>query len=254
MAGGTDLMADLKRRRMPAPPALISLRNIEELRRIEVGERIRIGGGVPLADVARHDEIRAALPALVQAIGVLASPQIRNVATIGGNLSNGSPCADTAPPLLVYEASLELSSPTGTRQVALSDFFRGPKMTVREPGEILTAILVPKPSDSARATFANKGRVAMDLSQASLALLVELDGAQCKKARVAAGAVAPTPLRLREVEKALEGSELDADTIARARRLATEEVLPIDDVRSTAAYRRHIIGVFLQRGIEEVIA
>lgn len=254
MAGGTDLMVDLKRRRLPAPPALISLRNIEELRGIEVGRRLRIGGGVPLADVARHQAIREALPALVQAIGVLASPQIRNVATIGGNLSNASPCADTAPPLLVYEASVELRSPTGTREVALCDFFRGPKVSVREQDEVLAAILVPWPSASAKATFANKGRVAMDLSLASLALLVECSGSTCTRARVAAGAVAPTPLRLRRVEAALEGSTLDTDTVARARAIATEEVLPIDDVRATAAYRKHIIGVFLERAIAEVTA
>jgi len=253
VAGGTDLIVDLKRRRAPTPPALISLRNIEELRGIETGAGIRIGGGAVLADVARHPGVREALPALVRAIGVLASPQIRNVATIGGNLCNASPCADTAPPLLVYEARLELAAPGGRREVPLCDFFRGPKVSDRAPGEVLTAILVPRPSPAARATFASKGRVAMDLSLASLALLIESEDRRCTRARVAAGAVAPTPLRLRGVESALEGRELDADTIARARVMATEEVMPIDDVRSSAAYRRHIIGVFLERAIGEVL-
>jgi CO/xanthine dehydrogenase FAD-binding subunit len=254
IAGGTDLMVDLRRRRVPPPPALVSLRNIPELRGVDTGDptRIRIGAGEPLADVARHAEIRECLPALVRAISVLASPQIRNVATIGGNLGNASPCADTAPPLLVYEASVELGKKSGSREVPLCELFRGPGATVLEPGEILTSIFVPRPSERARGAFFSKGRVAMDLSLASLALLVETDGTTCRKARVAAGAVAPVPLRLRRAEAALQGSPLGAEAIARGRALAMEEIAPIDDVRASADYRRHIIGVFFQRAAEEV--
>lgn len=249
VAGGTDLMLTIRRGAWASPSALVSLRSVPEVNGIaEEGEGLRIGAAVPVADVARHATVRAWFPALSGALSALGCRQIRNVATVGGNLCRASPCADSAPPLLVHEASVVLASERGTRTVPLDDFFRGPGQTVVEPDEMLTAVLVPKPVAKASAAFLRKSRVRMDLSTASLAVLLVVESGVCRKARVAAGSVAPIPLRLRETERVLEGSRLDDATIARARKVASEEVLPITDVRSTAEYRRHLIGVFLERG------
>ena len=253
IAGGTDMMVRRKRAVAITVPALISLRNITELGGIEVGDQIRIGAAVAIAEVGRHPEVAALLPALATACAALGTPQIRNVATIGGNLGNASPCADTAPPLLCYEASVTIAGPGGSRAVALCDLFRGPGVTVLAPRELITAINIPRPTPTTRAVYMNKGRVATDLTLASVALLVDGDGNECSKARVAAGAVAPVPLRLREVEAHLSGADLaDPEVVARARALASAEVAPIDDIRATAAYRRHMVGVFVERALAEV--
>ncbi len=250
VAGGTDLMVKLRRGVLEPTGALISLRSVAELSEIAVhGDAIRIGSAVPVVDVARHPTVRAWFPALSGALLALGSRQIRNVATVGGNLCRASPCADSAPPLLVHEARVALASAEGTREVPLSEFFRGPGVTVREDDEILTAVLLSRPAPNARAAFLRKSRVKMDLSTASLAVLLAMERGLCRVARVAAGSVAPIPMRLRDAERILEGSRLDAATLERAKVAAMEEVLPITDVRSTAPYRRHLIGVFLVRAV-----
>jgi carbon-monoxide dehydrogenase medium subunit len=254
IAGGTDMMVHRKRADALTVPALISLRNIAELGGIEVGDTIRIGAAATIAQVGRHPDIAELLPALASATNALGTPQIRNVATIGGNLGNASPCADTAPPLLCYEASVTIAGPGGKREVALCDCFRGPGVTVLATGELITAINIPRPAPTTRAVYMSKGRVATDLTLASVAVLVCGDSKQCDKVRVAAGAVAPIPLRLREVEAHLTGAALtDPEVIARARALASAEVAPIDDIRATADYRRHMVGVFVERALAEVV-
>ncbi len=274
VAGGTDMMVRRKRAELTRVPALISLRSLPELAGIDADpDAVRIGAGVPLAEVARHPAVLDTLPALASAIRRLGTPQIRNVATIGGNLGNASPCADTAPPLLVYDATVEVAGPHSDspapgssdrlvpggrykrRTVPLCDLFRGPGTTCLADDEIITAVTVPRPAPGFRAACLGQGRVATDLSLASLALGVATDGTICSRARVAAGAVGPTPLRLREVEALLEGADLtDRDLVARARAAACAEVLPITDVRATAEYRRHLIGVFFERALAEVVA
>ena len=249
IAGGTDLMVQMRKRPGVAPPALISLRNIAELSHISPGDRFRIGAGVTLNDIAGHRGVREAFGALVESIDVVGSRQIRNVATLAGNLCNASPAADTAPALLVYDARVELRSVTGTRELPIDELFLGPGVTALEPGEILTAVLLDLPSGGARSTFARKGRVKMDLAIVCLAASIAVDGDTCTRARVAVGSVAPTPLRLRTVEAILEGSVLDADTITRAGELARAEIAPIDDLRASAEYRRDLTEVFVKRAI-----
>ncbi len=254
IAGGTDLLVAMKRSKVPPPDALISLRNIEDLAGIEVGDRIRIGSGVPLSDVEQHPIIAQYFPTLIASIGVLGSRQIRNVATLGGNLCNASPAADTAPPLLVHDALVELRSESQQREIPIERFFRGPGRCAVEDGEVLTAILLERPATStdARSLFLRKGRVKMDLAVVSIAVLVELQNGVCRKARIAAGAVAPTPLRLREVETILEGTQLTDDILIEAQEAAMTSVSPITDLRSTAEYRRDLIGVYVRRAVEQL--
>ncbi len=248
VAGGTDLLVQM-RKGVPEPPALISLRGLGELSGIEASSRVRIGAGVPLSDVQVHPAVADWFPALAESIASLGSRQIRNMATMGGNLCNASPAADTAPPLLIYGASVELRDARGTREMPVEDFFQGPGQTALRPGEILTAILLDPPAGGTRSVFLRKGRVAMDLPIASVAALVEWDGGTCTRIRLAAGAVAPTPLRLERSEAVVEGTNLDVEIRERARETARTEISPITDLRSTEGYRRHLTGVLVERAL-----
>ncbi len=249
VAGGTDLLVQL-RKGEPEPPALISLRGLSELRGVETSKRVRIGATVPLSDVEVNPAVADMFPALAESITKLGSRQIRNVATVGGNLCNASPAADTAPPLLIYGAAVELRDARGTREVTVEDFLQGPGQTALRSGEILTAILLDPPADGTRSVFLRKGRVAMDLPISSVAALAERDGATWPRVRLAAGAVAPVPLRLRHSEAIVEGTNLDAGIRARARETARSEISPITDLRSTEDYRRHLTGVLVERALE----
>lgn len=250
VAGGTDLFVKMQKPHGPAPSALISLRNIRQLSAMSLGDPFRIGTSLPISVIAEQAAMCETFPALVDAINVLGSPQIQNVATLGGNLCNASPAADTAPPLMIYDAILEVARGSQDfRKIPINEFFKGPGKTALEPGEILSGILINPPSPKARSAFIRKGRIKMDLATVVLSALVEMDGTTCKKARVAVGSVAPTPLRLPNVEAQLEGSDLSDDVIAAAKETLMSEIAPITDLRSTEEYRRDLAGVFFSRTI-----
>ena len=250
VAGRTDLMVRIRDGSL-RPASLVSLRNIPELSGVTLGDDgARIGAATPIGDLATDAGLMSSYRVLVEAARALGSVQIRNAATIGGNLCNASPCADTAPPLLVTEATVRIVGPDGERELPIEEFFTGPGLTRLGRDEILAEIKIPPQAPGVRATFLKKGRVAMDLSQVSVAVLLDSDGGSCVRARVAAGSVAPRPIRLREVEAVLEGGALDDARIARAREVAQGEVQPITDVRATAEYRRHMSGVLVQRAVE----
>ena len=252
IAGGTDILVQMKKRQLPKPAALISLRNIADLAGIEAGDRIRIGGTALLSDIMCNPEIVEHFPALVDSIAVLASRQIRNVATLGGNLCNASPAADTAPPLIVYGATVELRTETGEREVPVETFFQQPGKSAIGPDEMLTAVVLERPSPGVRTAFLRKSRVKMDLAIVSVAVLVEMRDGECRRARVSAGAVAPVPVRLRKVERILEGTALTNDILTEAQETAMAEVSPITDLRSTTEYRRHLVGVYVRRALESL--
>lgn len=254
IAGGTDLMVRIRKREI-RPRVLISLRSLPELSGIDIGDKIRIGAMTTITDLIRHQQLGRIFPVLIQAAKRLGGTQIRNVATIGGNLCNCSPCADTALPLLVHEARVALKGAEGAREVPLSDFFVSPGESCLYHGEILTDILFDKPAAETRAIFMKKGRVRMDLAIASLALLVETNGSnrRCSKVRIAAGSVAPVPLRLKEVEQLLEKNDITEETILNAQKTAERLVSPITDIRSSEAYRRQIVGVYLKRALRQLL-
>jgi len=252
IAGGTDVMVRIREGKV-RPPALISLRAIADLRRSDLGAPIVIGAGVRLADLAASRDLERALPVLVQAARRVGSVQIRNAATLGGNLCNASPCADTAPPLLALDARVELASAAGMREVSLSEFFVGPRASILQPGEILRAVVVDPIGPAVRGSFLKKGRVQMDIALASVAVVLELDGRRCVRARVAVGSLGPRPMRLPTVERVLGGASIDAGVLAAARAAAEAEVRPISDVRAGADYRRHLAGVLLERGVRTIL-
>lgn len=254
IAGGTDLMVKVKNREV-SPRTLISLRSVAELQGIDTRGAVRIGAMTSISELINHESLREKFPVLVEAARRLGSRQIRSVATVGGNLCNCSPCADTATPLLVLEARAVLQTPRGTREIPLYELFRQPGETSMAPDEILTQLLIPafnaaRKGSGVRAIFYKKGRVKMDLAVASLSVLLQTEGNRVKKARLAAGSVAPVPLRLTKVEELLEGGDLKSSLISEACRLAEESVAPITDIRSTGEYRRHIVGVFVKRALE----
>jgi carbon-monoxide dehydrogenase medium subunit len=251
IAGGTDLMVQIKNREL-GPKALISLRSIEEFNGIVIGDVTCIGSTTTAGELIDNKELGERFPLLSQAALRLGSPQIRSVATVGGNVCNGSPCADIALALLALEARVQIVSLKGKKEVPLGEFFLGPKMTCLKTGEIMTGVVLDQQSFGARSVFMKKGRVMMDIATASLAMVVELNDGICKKARIAAGSVGPVPMRLKGVEKAIEGATLNTQTISNARKIAEGEVTPITDIRSTAEYRRQMVGVFTERSLEKL--
>lgn len=252
ISGGTDLMVQIKNRELQ-PPALISLRSIPELATIEVNGGTRIGALATISDIIQDTELCHNYPVLVEAAKKLGSVQIRNVATIGGNLCNCSPSADMALPLLVLEAKVRLQTARASRDIPLDEFFTGPGESCLAPYEILTEILLDLPPQNTKAMFLKKGRVKMDLAIASVAVLLEMEGERCRKARIAAGSVAPMPLRLYKVEALLEGTTISKKLLAEAQQLAMDSLSPITDIRATEEYRQQIVGVYVKRGLEKIL-
>ena len=252
IAGGTDVMVGIRNREIN-PSALISLRSLPGLDNIEANKITRIGALTTIRDLIHHPLLVNKFPILVQAAKELGSPQIRNIATIGGNLCNCSPCADMAPPLLVLDAKVRLQSAQGSRIIPLEEFFVGPGESCLAPHEILTDILLEPPHYGQKPLYLKKGRMKMDLATASVALLVEMEGKKCHKARIAVGSVAPIPLRLKKVEATIEKSVLSPRLISEAQKLAKESVAPITDIRASEEYRREIVGIYMKRALEKIL-
>ncbi len=256
IAGGTDLIIKMERTG-ERPDVLVDLSYLplHDVTLTETGghEELRIGALATISQLLEHPDIREHAPVLWQACTQTAGPQIRNRATIGGNIVNASPAADPALALLAHRAAVRLISRHGMRDVSLEDFFEGPGRTALLPGEMVETVEIPirRPSGGVRKLahfFKMGGRNAQTIAIASLAAITWLDADDTViRATIAAGSVAPTPLRLRKVEEFLQGRKLDSETIAEAVGLARKSISPIDDVRGSADYRRHIVGVFLER-------
>lgn len=247
VAGGTDLLVRI-RAGHERPDRLVSLRHIRDLQKIEMGALTRIGASTSISEVLSHPALAATHPILAQAARPFACAQIRNVATIGGNLCNASPAADMAPALLVLDATVVIAGPSGERKMPLDGFFVGPGKTQLGPDEILTEIQI-QPRPNLRTHYLRKGRVRMDLALTAVAVALSIEQGRCVHARVAVGAVAPRPLRVPAVEALLVGHTIDAAVRSEARALIAREVSPITDVRCSAGYRRELTGVLLERAI-----
>jgi probable selenate reductase FAD-binding subunit len=251
LAGGTDLLVKLKKR-VALADLIIDLNKISELSFIEsVEDRLHIGGLTRVEQIRESPTVRMMAPALFEAISVMASPPIRNRATLAGNLCNASPAADTAPPLLVLEASVKLRSADGERDVPLTQFFLGPEQSVMKPDELLTEIIIP--IQQGVSTFMKLGRrKAFTLSIVSVAAFARSDKGKFDEIRVALGAVAPTPVRARRVEETLKGSDVNEKNIEKAAELIKQEVHPITDVRASAEYRREMSSILTKRVLKKV--
>jgi carbon-monoxide dehydrogenase medium subunit len=251
LAGGTDLLLDMKQR-IVWPAAMLDLNRIPNFSTIEMrGDDLHIGAMTRLNNIRDSATVKERAPLLSEAIGRLAASPIRNRATIGGNLCNASPAADTAPPLLVLDASLRLRGPDGERIVKISEFFVGPGQTVRKADEVLTEVVIP--CETGRSAFAKLGRrKSFTLSIVSVAGFGVIKDGKFTDVRVALGAVAPTPIRSRMIEDALRGLAADEEHIARAVKRVKQEVSPISDVRASAEYRREMAGVLTKRVLQRI--
>jgi carbon-monoxide dehydrogenase medium subunit len=251
LAGGTDLIVLMKMGRVN-PAAIINISQIPGLSEITVNPdgSVHIGALVSIHALAAHPTIQAHYPALVEACMSFGSTQVEVMGTVGGNLCNGSPAADTAPVFLALCADVTLAGPQGRRFLPLEKFFLGPGKTVLQPDEILVGISLPAVSPGSTSVFMKASRVSADLAKASLALVLTRQGDRITECRVAMGSVAPTPLLLPRVAEALTGQTYNPELAAEAGRLAAESITPIDDVRSTAWFRRRIADAMLQDALQ----
>ncbi len=258
LAGGTDLMPQAESGKRSFENTLLNIRHIEGMSKIEIKESlVRIGALATVAEILENEELAKIAPVLVQAADRFASSQLRNATTIGGNLCNASPAGDMIIPLLLLDAEAVLASWSGesvaSRRLPIAEFFAGPGATHKRDDELLAAIEFAVPESAFVAGFYKSGpRPALEISTISLGIAGILKDDALHAARVAIGAGAPTPLRARQVEAALEGQCLDDALIAKAADLAVEEAVPIDDVRASAWYRTHLIRVFARRLLNDV--
>ena len=260
LCGGTDLALQTEGGSRQYQAKLLNIRRIEGLTGIEAkADQVRIGAVTTVSDIRYNPALAAIAPVLVEAAEHFASEQIRNAASLGGNICNASPAGDMIPPLLVLGASVELAcwrdGGVKTRLLPLDGFFVSPGKTVKLPEELLTAVVFDRPHADFVARFRKSGpRPALEISTVSLALGARIADGRLRDVRVAMGSVAPTPLRARHVEAALEGKPLDAASIAAAVASAAEDAKPIDDVRASAWYRGHLVRVFVEEVLNDVRA
>ncbi len=250
VAGGSDVLLLLKKA-VIAPNCLISLRSIDELKGIkQIDNRVFIGSGTTIRELEKSEFIAKNFPALQDAALNLASVQIRNVATLGGNIVNASPGADSAAPLLIYNAAVTIiNRQFKERIVPLCDFFKGPKRVHLEKDELVkgfTLEIPPPGSGSAYLKFMK--RKAMDLANVGVGALITLaaDGT-CANVRIGLATVAPTPIRAFKTEAFLQGKALDETTLTKAGEIATTEISPIDDLRGKAWHKIEVVKTYIKR-------
>lgn len=258
LAGGTDLLIRMKRKQW-TPRALVNLKRIPGLRALALDERgeLHIGALVTLNDMTRSPIVRDGLGVLARTAAGMAGVQVRNLATVGGNLCNASPAADMAPPLMALQARAVAVSSQGERVIPLDEFFFDAGRSALAPGEILREILVPPPNSTHASYVKLEHRAAMDIAIVGVAVSVQFERGKtahaiCADARIVLGAVAPTPLRALQAEKVLRGQELTEERIRQAAATAAREAKPIDDVRGSAWYRTEMVEVLTRRQLMEL--
>jgi carbon-monoxide dehydrogenase medium subunit len=252
IAGGTDLLLQMQQENCGVRH-LINLRRDASLAKIDLaGGEISLGANVTHRDVELSPVIRERLAALHEAVGQVGSVQIRNVATVAGNVCNASPAADTAGPLLALEAAARVLGSKGERTLALADFFKSPGQTALDPDEVLLRIVIPEPPAHSGSAYLKFGRrKALDLAIIGVAVYLECtpDKEQIAVARIALNAAAPRPMRAYWAEKFLRGAPLHEEWFALAAELAANDARPRTDLRATAAYRTDMLKIFVRRAL-----
>lgn len=252
IAGGTDLMVRLKQE-TASPDYLIAIESLQELNYIRYDEDgLRIGALTKFHDIANSSIVRDKFPILHQAVSVLGTPLIRRQATIGGNLCNASPCADTGPPLLVLGARVKICAAGEEKSIPVEDLFIGPGQTCLDQNEMLTEIHIPPQNEGSKGIYLKMTRShGADLAIVSVAASVLMDGDIAEEAKIALGSVALTPIRARNAEKLLSGNRLDTQLLDKSAQSAAMEAKPIDDVRSSSDHRKKIIKALVGRAIKQ---
>ncbi len=252
IAGGTDLLVEIKEE-LRVVHHVVNIKKIPGLRDFSFDPvaGLRFGSLVNVREIETSEVVKRHYPNLATAVSLLGSIQVRNRATVVGNLCRASPSADTIPPLVADGASLTVyNGASGERSVLLEEFFTGPGRTVLEPGDIVTAIVLPAPrSTSGKAYIKHGRRRAMELATVGVAVSLEREAGKCSDIRIVLGAVGPTVIRARKTEALLRGRVIDDALLAEAAESAMQESTPIGNVRASAAYRRDMVGVLTRRAI-----
>lgn len=250
LAGGTDLIVQLKNGKIRTP-LLISLKGVRHLRGLtDYGRWVDIGPLTPVGDVVRSQLLKEMSPLLPVAAVQLGSPQIRNLATIGGNLCTASPAGDLSTALLCLNAEVKIESPEGARSEKVEHFFRGPASTSLKPTEVVTGILVSAVGKTWTWNYQKLGaRRAMEIGIVNAAIGLNIEDGICREGRIALGAVAPVPIRARKAEGLMLGEKFCRDLIDVVAEAAAQESSPIDDLRASGAYRREMVKNLVQRGL-----
>jgi CO/xanthine dehydrogenase FAD-binding subunit len=260
LAGGTDLLTKMKHKRL-IPRYLVNIKMIRGLDQICYDERdgLRIGALATMQSIKESSVVDGECPALSEAAGLLGTTQVRNLATLGGNLVNASPSAECAPLLLTFGALIKCLGTGGERVIPLESFFVSPGKTSLRPDEILTEVHVPRLPFRAEGIYLKHSLRMMDVAMVGVAVVACLDANVCRDVRIALGAVAPIPLRATRAENVLRGKRLtggpiDSELFEEAGRVAADECFPIDDLRAYAAYRKKIVETLVKRGLEQTVA
>lgn len=251
IAGGTDLLVEMKEE-LRSVLHVVNIKKIQNLRDFtyDPAAGLRFGALVTVREIETSPHVIGNYPNLAKAVSLLGSVQVRNRATVVGNICRASPSADTIPPLIADGASLTVYNGGTERTVLLEDFFTGPGRTVLSPGDIVTGISLPAPRPtSGRAYIKHGRRKAMELATVGVAVSIEHAAGHCSDIRIALGAVAPTVIRARRTEDLLRGRTIDAALLAEAAESAMQEAIPIGNVRASSAYRRDMVGVLTRRAI-----
>ncbi|MEX0805879.1 MAG: xanthine dehydrogenase family protein subunit M [Candidatus Binatia bacterium] len=253
LAGGTDLVIAMKEKGL-VPKYVVDLKRLPGLTGIHENNdgSITIGALTTMREIETSPVLTKKYPFLCQSAAEVGSIQIRNRATVGGNMSNATPSADVAPSLIALQATTKVASAAGERTVALEEFFRGPGQNVMSTDEILTEVTIPKTSARLVGEYIKfSPREMMDLAYVGVAVVYTLGEKEktCEGVRIVLGAVAPTPIRAKKAEDALEGQILSEALAEKVGAIAAEEAKPISDVRSSADYRRAMVGAMTKRAL-----
>lgn len=257
IAGGTDLLIQIRNKEI-VPEYVVDITSIPELNRIRYDEKegLRIGALTTIRALETSTEIHQRYPIISEAASQLGSMAIRNVATIGGNLCNAAPSAESAPALIGLSGVVKIVGPEGERVVPLEGFFTGPGGTILKREELLVEIQVPIPSPNTRGIYLKHSmRGTIDLAIVNIAVIVTL-GSQskvCEDIKIVLGAVASTPMRMKKAEEVLRGKRIDEDLINKSAQVASGEARPISDVRASAEYRKEMVKVFTKRAVREAL-
>ncbi len=256
IAGGTDLVSRMKEK-LITPEYVIDITYIPGLDKIEYDAKsgLKIGALCPLIDIECSSLVKEKYEAVARAVHTIGSVQVRNLATIGGNLCNASPSADSVPILIGLDATARILGPVGERVIQLKNFFTGPGQTVLNSGEILVGIEVPNPPPRFAAVYMKQSpRRAMDLAVVGVAVVLSLppDGSLAD-IRIVLGAVAPTPMRAVKAEALIRGKKLDGELIRKAAKVASDEAEPISDIRSSKEYRKDMVKVLTERALQQTL-
>ena len=257
LAGGTDLIVQLRENRRRAD-LVVDVKKIAELNELsyDAAAGLTIGAAVPCYRIYGNAEIAGAYPGLMDAARLVGGTGIQGRASLGGNLCNASPAGDTIPPMIVLGGKAEIAGPNGTRSVAVEDFCTAPGRSVLEDGEFLVSLRFPAPAPNSGAFYKRFiPRNEMDIAVVGVGASVVLseDRSSFVSARIAVGAVAPTPLFVREAGKALSGQPVSDETIQRAADIARDAARPISDTRGTADYRKHLTSVLTRRVVQGAV-